>query len=320
MSEPIIERNESGGISVKLPRGARVAVDNRTTGRITVTGWDRDTVEARAISERGVEYVRVRVNTDSSGTSLSLKADYASEGFLTSLFDFGLDEVHLEVKLPSYAEVELIKVNRSNVEVIGIETHVAVEGGRSAIKLNSVGSAEIRTKSGHIEVEKVSGLIDVITTSGKIRVREAGSDVRALSISGDVEIRCARGRVNVGNTDGSITLSGVDGDVDVVTTNSGIRLTGAIRRDGRYHLKSMSGLIEMFVRPNPAGFTAVLSSYRGKVEAGFPMKIARPAGDGNTNHRLVGRYGSGQAQLTLDSFEGDVRLIRAPLAEADPCR
>ncbi len=403
-AEPVTVRDDSGRVSFKLPRGAKVAVGNRTTGRITVIGWDRDTVEARAVSASGIEYVRTRVSTDSSGLSFSLKADYAAEGFLTERLDemkarfleYGIrrterrewrlneseakrkereagsvaapknppasagasgspapssppaalgqqqpspitpsdrsdgllslssamsgQEIHFEVKVPRYAEIELIEVNRSDVEVSGVETHVAVNGGKSTIKLNNVGSAEVRTKSGAVEVGEVRGLVDVITTSGSIAVRKAGSDVRVISISGDVEIRCARGRVNVGNTDGSIRLVGIGGDVDATTTGSDIRFTGDIRREGRYHLKSMSGLVEMFLNPTPAGFTAVLSSYRGTVESTLPLKITQNTINDTINRRLVGRYGNGQAQLTLDSFDGNVKLNKAAPAPTEDCR
>ncbi|MBA3712052.1 MAG: DUF4097 family beta strand repeat protein [Pyrinomonadaceae bacterium] len=403
-AEPASVQDDSGLVSFKLPRGAKVAVGNRTTGRITVIGWDRDTVEARAVSESGIEYVRTRVNTDSSGTSFSLKADYAAEGFLTERLDEmkalilnshkrgterlerrlkeseakreerearsaaapnnspasvvapgspapsappaspaqqqipsitppdrsdGLrspsfvmhrQEIHLEVKVPRYAEIEVIEVYRSDVEVSGVETHVAVNGGKSTIKLNNVGSAEVRTKSGAVEVGEVRGLVDVITTSGSIAVRKAGSDVRVISISGNVEIRCVRGRVNVGNTDGSIRLVGIGGDIDATTTGSDIRFTGDIRKDGRYHLKSMSGLVEMFLSSTPAGFTAVLSSYRGTVEATLPLRIAQNTINDPINRRLVGRYGNGQAHLTLDSFDGNVKLNKAAPAATEDCR
>src|ERR1051325_1505912 len=66
--------------SAKFERGSKVTVDNRTTGRITVVGWDKDQIEATATSERGVEAVNVDVSTDSDGTRIFLKADYADYG------------------------------------------------------------------------------------------------------------------------------------------------------------------------------------------------------------------------------------------------
>lgn len=55
--------NQSGRVSVKLERGSKVAISNRY-GRITITGWDRDTVEASATSSRGAEAIQVEMTAD----------------------------------------------------------------------------------------------------------------------------------------------------------------------------------------------------------------------------------------------------------------
>src|ERR1043165_7281800 len=68
---------QSAPVSVRLERGDKISANNRTTGRIRVTGWDKDYVEARATSERGVEAVRYRVGDASPQKSVWLKADYA---------------------------------------------------------------------------------------------------------------------------------------------------------------------------------------------------------------------------------------------------
>ncbi|HYE64884.1 MAG TPA: DUF4097 family beta strand repeat-containing protein [Pyrinomonadaceae bacterium] len=379
-SGPTVGRDQEGRVTLKLERGGRVALDNRTTGRITVTGWDRDTIEATATSAWGVEAVEVRVKDDSSGARISLNTRHAHREFrlgeeativplpklevrpsnppppaasapagtlvnsepesspqqaaiapsdssrqeqkIPQIFRSISQEIHLEVKVPRYAEIEPIKVIRSKVEITGVDTPLIINGDRSTIRLSRVGAVEVRTRSGNVEVENASGLVDVMTTSGAITVRYAGNDVRALSINGPVNIQCARGRVNISNTDGSIALEGIGGDVDATTTNSAIRLTVAIRDDGRYHLKSMSGPVEMIVRESAPGFTAVLSSYRGEIETDFSLKTKQksPPADTQSNRRIISRYGDGQAQVTLDSFDGAVRLSRAAPGAMKDCR
>jgi hypothetical protein len=453
-----IELDQPGRVNVKFDRGGKVAVDNRTTGRITIVGWDRDFIEATATSERGSETVRVEIRDELTGRRVFLKADYADLGDteassrpsgirraslkvrlqslnirveslktrlaaidaapnraelesrrndvaaslevaearrkevvdllaemdarepaptptptptpkgqavprtevesdaplntitpptitaplptvtwppiqplpLTPFSNGRPVEVNLEVKVPRNAEIELIKVFRSNVEVTGIETPLIISGDKSAIKLSKVGAVEVKTSSGEVEIENASGLVDVITASGAITVRNAGGDVRALSIGGDVDIQCARGRVDVSTTDGPIKLVGVGGDVDATTTNSQVRFTGAIREDGRYHLKSMSGYVEMTIQANPPGFTAALSSYKGMVSTGFffllKLKQASPPDPTDASvpppftRRLTGSYGDGRAQLTLDSFDGVVLLNKGLPDAMKECR
>jgi hypothetical protein len=233
-------------------------------------------------------------------------------------------EVHLEVKVPRWAELDLISVNRSEVEVEGVETPVAVDGKRSTIRLRRVGAAEVRTESGAVEVEGAGGLVDVLTESGYVYVRDVRGDVRVLSLSGEVRVACVRGRVNVGNTRGAVRVAGAGGDVDATTVSGDIQFDGRLRADGRYHLKSMSGAVEMALAPDPPGFTALLSSYRGRIEDGFALKrvkSAAPSPDQKTpDNRLLGRHGDGQAQLTLDSFDGTVRLVRAAPGTTEECK
>jgi Toastrack DUF4097 len=353
-SGPEVVRDPSGIVSVKFERGGKISLGNRTTGPIVVVGWDRDVIEASATSDRGAEAVRVNVYPDPSGARILLKADYAeseenrgprqllrerrmmfgarapesAQGISQGpdsppMFYSRPGEVFLEVKVPRYAEIEMITVKRSEVLVYGVETAITVNGARSAIKLKRVGAAEVRTRSGDVEVDDANGLVDVITTGGAIVVKNARSDVRALSLSGRIEIQCARGRVDVSNTDGPITMNGVIGDVSATATNSHVRFSGPIRAEGRYYLKSMSGAVEMEVPASSPGFTVTLSSYRGGVETDFSLKTSKSATDrGNSpvNRRLIGRYDNGQAQITLDSFDGTVRLSKMAAGALKDCR
>jgi DUF4097 and DUF4098 domain-containing protein YvlB len=362
-----VVRGDDGRVSVKLERGGKVAVDNRTTGRIVVIGWDKDTVEARAISERGVELVRFSVQGDSTAKAVWLKADYAkverpeieprpeSSSTTTapsitpdttptlptnqskqirmpgvSPYDGMLDppmlndrlvEVHLEVHVPRNAEIEVIKVIRSRVEVTGVETPLTILGDKGEVVLRNVGAAEVRTRSGAVEVDGASGLVDVVTASGLVHVRHASGDVRVLSINGQVEIECVRGRVNVDSASGPVRLDNIYGDVDATTSNSDVLFTGALRADGRYHLKSMSGAVGMILRDKPPGFTAALSSYRGPIENELQLKIKQASQHEETiNRRIIGRYGDGQAQITLDTFDGKVKLGKLAPGEVKECK
>lgn len=55
--------NQAGRVQIKLERGSRVSISNRF-GRITITGWDRDTVEATATSDKGAEAVQMEMTAD----------------------------------------------------------------------------------------------------------------------------------------------------------------------------------------------------------------------------------------------------------------
>jgi hypothetical protein len=317
-----------GEVALDVSRGVQVELGNRSTGRITVTGWDRDLISARALSSRGSEVVIVKRFPDAAAR-IFLKADYAD---LESSDPTGVLEgppsddegralqINLEVSLPRYALIDVIRVIRSNVQVINVDTPITIVGDRSSVILKQIGAVEVHTRSGNVEIESANGLVQVSTASGFIRVTNAKSGLRAVSIAGPIEVRCARGRVDVSNTDAPINFYDVAGDVDAIASNSSVQFQGELQEDGRYHLRSMSGKVEMILPSNIGGFNATLTSYRGVVESDFPLKAVntrrvadvRPGEDDN-NRRLSGQFRNPRAQIWLDSFEGTVRLTsRAP--------
>jgi len=316
-----------GQVSLNVAKGVHVTLGNRSTGRITVTGWDRDVISARAVSERGQEAMIIE-HTRSGTERVFLKADYADLGSSDPAGRY-LDEppmssdsrpvqIHLEVNLPRYAAIEPVRVIRSDVQITGIEPQLTILGSRSSIILKQIGAADVRTSSGNVEIENSKGLIQVSTATGAIRVWNASSGVRAVSIAGPIELKCVQGRVDVSNTDAPIDFFNVSGDVDAVAANSSVRFEGELTRQGRYHLRSMSGRVEMIVPAGSTGFSATLSSYRGRVESDFPLKSqisdARKdnarEGEPEAGWRLSGQFGSPGAQIWLDSFEGLVRLSK----------
>lgn len=318
-----------GRLRIKAERGLKVKLGNRTTGRITVNGWDRDVIEAHSVSERGDEVVIATRNEDPGTRTLFLKADYAdleepaaptSRVTAPPIIDGKAVKVHLEVNLPRDAEIDLIQVWRSPVQVSGMETPISVSGDQSSVILNRVGAVVVRTRSGNVEIVDASGAVEIGTTSGAVRVHNVRGSVRVVSISGPIEIKCSRGRTQVANTEAPIELINIDGEVEAVATNSSVRFTGALREDGRYDLKSMSGRVEMILPGNTHGFDATLSSYRGIIETDFNLSVKSPDSDGPQQRRLIRHPGNGRARIALDSFDGFVRLTKVGSGSIPTCK
>lgn len=318
-----------GRVSLTVMEGVQLDVDNRTAGRITVHGWDRDVVEATATSERGNEVIVFAQSEDDGPKRISLKADYAdlenadptASGLeLPPLNNDNPIPIHLEVNVPRYAELKLIRVIRSDVQINGIDTAVAIIGHSSNFTLKDVGSVDAHTRTGSIVIENARGISDISSSTGRISVSNSRGAVRAVSIAGPIEIKCVKGRIDVGNTQALIELKGIDGDVDAIASSSDVRLTGPLSEDARYYLKSMSGRVEMIIPEDIRGFNATLTSYRGSVESDFSLVPKPAASETGARHRLAGRFGKGSPQITLDSFQGLVKLTRVPRNSIAACK
>jgi hypothetical protein len=106
----------------------------------------------------------------------------------------------------------------------------------------------------------------------------------------------------------------------------------------------MSGRVEFIIPAETRGFNATLTSYRGDVASDFSLgakpvraqrsqraaRAVKSAASGETKaaaaeagsetHRLAGSFGKGSPQITLDSFEGEVKLTRAPRNSIVSCK
>ena len=188
--------------SVGVARGVRLRVDNRTSGRITVHGWDRDVIEAHAFSERGEEVVIFAQNEGDGPKTVFTRADYANLGgseMPTQILDApplgkeGPIQVHLEVNVPRYTELELIKVMRSDVEVAGVGTPLTVISQSSNITLKDVGSVEAHSRTGAIIIENAEGIADVTSSTGLIKWLILGGQCAPFQLPGPSKSGASRG-------------------------------------------------------------------------------------------------------------------------------
>ncbi|MFY9570367.1 MAG: DUF4097 family beta strand repeat-containing protein, partial [Blastocatellia bacterium] len=250
---PGVEESEQIQIEptvVKLGRGGKVAISSRA-GRIVVSGWDRDVVQASATGDNGPVPIETQTTGDQSHPRLLLVVPSSSAR------RYGR-EANLDVKVPRYADLETLEGYRGDIDVTDIEGSTLLNAGNGDVSLTRVGTIKVTRRSGDVRirdakgdltarsfngdvvVENVTGLVDVAATNGDLRVLNAGADVRANSATGDIEVRCAKGRAEVASASGSIALIGIGGDTDASTASGEVIFRGPIRAGGNYRLKSLS--------------------------------------------------------------------------------
>ena len=313
-------------VNVKLIRGGKVAISSRS-GRIAVSGWDRDVVQATAVGDNGP----VPIETQTTG-------DPTHPRLLLVVTRRNLRDAKLDVKVPRYADVETLEGYRGDIEVSDVDGTTLIGAGNGDVIISRVGALKVSRRSGDVTVREVkgdvtarsfngdvvvanvTGLVDVAATNGDLRVNNAGGDVRANSATGDIEIRCAKGRAEVSSASGSITLIGIGGDADASTASGEVVFRGAIRVGGNYRLKSLTGEVAMTIQADTPGFTATLTTYSGEIDTAFPLKVESPVQGGPINRRITGVFGNGQAKLSLDSFSGIVKIVKADAGALKECR
>ena len=264
---------------------ARVSIEN-VRGAINVTGWDRDQVAVTGTLGEGSKF-----SITGSGPSVTVRVENEHEGSWSFFGGNGPKEDSvLNVSVPRGSALDVEAVS-ADVEVKGIT-------GSREIELESVsGDVRAEARADRAELGSVSG---DVTFAGETR------DVVLETVSGDIDARRADGRIKSESVSGNITLEAgmldeltagtVSGDVEIVATGIG---------SGRIAVESMSGDVYLGV---PAALSARIEAetFSGSIDSDFG-KVVDEDGPGTTLDVTVGK---GDAEITLESFSGDVKVRR----------
>lgn len=311
----------------KVERGMKVGVTSRTVN-VSITGWDRDTLRATASNENGP----VPVDAETEGEKINIYVPAARVRRPSA-------SVNLEIMVPRYAELETIQSNQGSILVKDTEASVSISSGTGNVTVTKVGALKlgsrggsvsirevknnlvVRSTRGNLAVDTVGGNVDVESTHGSVGILNVGGDVRANSWFGNLEIHCAKGRADLSSTNGAIKVVGVGGDVEAKTTSGQVSFTGSINGNARYNLKSLGGQIEMMIQSDAPGFRVDLITYNGDMETDFPIRKETSMRNEPINRSIKGTYkGGGSTQITLDSFNGGVRLKKASPGALRECK
>jgi hypothetical protein len=171
------------------------------SGDIVVTGWSRDQIHVRAVSDNN------NVRLDASSSRMTLEVAGGSRG----------SDTRFEVSVPYGV----------HVAVRAMSGDISVRGTR--------GEVEAHAQSGDIEVEDVTSRLDVNTLSGGIEAHNVSGDVEIGTTSGDVKVTDLRGNVEIGTVSGDVELRGVTAkQVRAKTTSGDVTFDGLIDPAGRY--------------------------------------------------------------------------------------
>src|SRR5881396_92782 len=118
-------------VNVKLVRGGKVAISSRS-GRIAVTGWDRDVVQATAMGDNGP----VPIETQTTG-------DPTHPRLLLVVTRRNLRDAKLDVKVPRYANVETLEGYRGDIEVSDVDGTTLIGLGNGDVIVSRVGALKV---------------------------------------------------------------------------------------------------------------------------------------------------------------------------------
>jgi hypothetical protein len=115
-----------------------------------------------------------------------------------------------------------------------------------------------------------------------------------------------QGPIRVESVSGNVALAEVASrSVEVSTTDGDMQFTGAMTADGSYRFSTHSGDM-MVVLPEHPDVAVNVNAYTGGFESSFPI----PVKEIRRGRQFRFTLGDGRSELDLESFSGDVRLMR----------
>jgi DUF4097 and DUF4098 domain-containing protein YvlB len=259
--------------SMAVTRGQRLEV-NAYGGDIKVSAWDKNTVRVEA---NGAD--RDRIQISSSATSLSVRTQ-GRHG--------PPSDIDLKITAPAWMALNLA----------GVHTNVTVQGCQAPVSVETV--------EGEVKVSGGNGLVSLRSVQGSVALQGAKGRISVNSVNEDVQVTRSTGDIMAETVNGEITLDVVDAaTVDANTVNGDISYNGPVRNGGRYAFSTHNGDVTLTVAEG-TNATVAVSTFNGEFESEFPVPISGTTKGKGFNFTL----GNGNAQVTLESFQGTIQLIR----------
>ena len=259
--------------TVPAQQGQRLVVDGYA-GEIDVKTWGRNAVrvEADPSSRSSVEVV-------SSGVSVTVRTE-GRRGPPAS--------VDLTITVPAWMGLDLSGVY-TDVMVVGVRAPISVETVQGEVDVTGgEGLVSLRSVQGHVHLKGAKGRIDVHSVNEDVRVSDASGEIVAETVNGE------------------IVLERVDAtSLDAGTVNGDVGYDGPVRSGGRYALSSHNGDVTLAVAESTSA-TVSVSTFNGEFESAFPVTLRET----RKGKRFSFVLGAGGAQVSLESFQGTVSLVR----------
>lgn len=150
-------------------------------------------------------------------------------------------------------------------------------------------------------IRSISGDVLLQAVSGKIRAESISGEVRVLDVSGTVSASSMSGNVIIQNLSGLVSASSTSGNVEVQL----LRTEGG----GDMQFKSISGNVIVKVAPSLAlDANVTMSTLSGRLTTDFPIEVQQMRYASGYSAR--GRLGAGTHNIQIRSVSGRVSLVK----------
>lgn len=134
---------------------------------------------------------------------------------------------------------------RGNIRIqVPKQVELSIRNSSGEVKaknLESNGTITLKSSSGDITAEDITGNVEIGASSGDIELQEVKGDINIRTSSGNQKLSDVTGNINSVASSGDTHFAKIQGDIDVVTSSGEINLMSTV---GSCKLRASSGDIE----------------------------------------------------------------------------
>ena len=252
--------------------GTRLSLENYM-GSVAISAWSRDAVRVRAQHHHNTT---VTIDRSPGRLELSASGHWGVPG-----------TVDWDVTIPAWMAATVEGVG-TDVSIQGVQGELKIDTVKGDVTITRCMAAEASSVEGQVTIGECRGHISAQSVNEVVRIRGCKGEVNGESVNGDVIVQCPESH-----------------DVEASSVNGDVVMSGPFVDGGSYSLSAHNGDIVVGV-PERASLSVSVSTYGGGLSSDFPLTF---------NEKKKGReyrftLGSGAASLELESFQGEVKLLR----------
>jgi DUF4097 and DUF4098 domain-containing protein YvlB len=213
------------------------------------------------------------------------------------LFLFGRGpRIDYQIVVPHASEAWLAS-RSGRIEVARLTGPLNVEARSGRVAAADIASdTTIVSRSGSVETENIGGALSVESRSGGVKARRCAGNTTVISRSGTINLEDVRGTVRLDSRSGSITILGVGGGLHVRVQSGSIRYEGPVK--DAFDIEAMSGSVLLAVDRDSV-FLLDAEALSGTVTCDLPLRRSAPEGPS----------GAGGPQLRVRTHSGSIRIV-----------
>ncbi|GAK49018.1 hypothetical protein U14_00236 [Candidatus Moduliflexus flocculans] len=287
---------------VEVAAGTTLNVTN-TNGNVTITAWDKPTVDITAIKKCGfhetLENARIDVLQPTEKT-LEIKT--------VLLMPRPKISVQYEIKTPAGMLINNINTSNGSLDIRNVQGKImSLNTSDGSIALQGVSGDQInaKTSDGSITAKSIVGAATVKSSDGSITAEEMVGSIFAKTSNGSIKLHQVSGEVNAETSNGSIEIRGASLLNTVKTSDGSIQADILKTQTANATFETSDGSINLSLAPElQAAFEMKTSDGRIKLND-ITLNVSEIAGD----NALKGTLNNGGAMISLKTSDGNIELF-----------